>query len=171
LGRRGYQPRRQPLAGGQHGDPIIKIDYHAALCHLRTQSISACSEEPRRWLRFPYGSVDIIFGSGGSGVRVQIAHHCNIIEAPWLVNGAHGASLRRHKGLLSPGSPKALAAWRRHCSRAVSTTVRIKDRLGRDVRKLVNLSHRHGSSHDDSMLPHSGRKHLGESQSPPRFRL
>jgi hypothetical protein len=43
--------------------------------------------------------VDIIFGSGGSGVRVQIAHHCNIIEAPWLVNGGHGASLnRRHKG-------------------------------------------------------------------------
>jgi hypothetical protein len=29
--------------------------------------------------------------------------HCNIIEAPWLVNGGHGASLRHHK----VGSPVA----------------------------------------------------------------
>eukprot|EP01047_Picozoa_sp_COSAG01_P010710 COSAG01_NODE_458_length_16743_cov_124.609208_17_plen_119_part_00 len=24
-------------------------------------------------------------------------HYCNLIEAPWLVNGGHGASLRHHK--------------------------------------------------------------------------
>jgi hypothetical protein len=26
----------------------------------------------------------------------QITHHCHIIEAPWPVNGGHGASLNRH---------------------------------------------------------------------------
>jgi hypothetical protein len=25
-----------------------------------------------------------------------VPHYCNIIEAPWLVNGGHGASLRHH---------------------------------------------------------------------------
>jgi hypothetical protein len=32
-------------------------------------------------------------------------HYCNVIEAPWLVNGGHGASLRlRRRGLSSSGS-------------------------------------------------------------------
>ena len=26
-------------------------------------------------------------------------NYCNVIEAPWLVNGGHGASLRHHKGI------------------------------------------------------------------------
>ena len=27
---------------------------------------------------------------------IIIQHYCNLIEAPWLVNGGHGASLRHH---------------------------------------------------------------------------
>jgi hypothetical protein len=27
---------------------------------------------------------------------VPTPHYCNVIEAPWLVNGGHGASLNRH---------------------------------------------------------------------------
>jgi hypothetical protein len=38
---------------------------------------------------------------GGAGGRVDqalhLVHYCNIIEAPWLVNGGHGASFRHHK--------------------------------------------------------------------------
>jgi hypothetical protein len=31
------------------------------------------------------------------GRVLDVGHHyCNIIEAPWLVNGGHGASLRHH---------------------------------------------------------------------------
>eukprot|EP01047_Picozoa_sp_COSAG01_P077420 COSAG01_NODE_13938_length_1507_cov_1.336627_2_plen_178_part_00 len=32
----------------------------------------------------------------GAGAQIM-GHYCNVIEAPWLVNGRHGASLRHHK--------------------------------------------------------------------------
>jgi hypothetical protein len=30
--------------------------------------------------------------------RRKSCHDCNVIEAPWLVNGGHGATLRHHSG-------------------------------------------------------------------------
>eukprot|EP01047_Picozoa_sp_COSAG01_P030254 COSAG01_NODE_2105_length_8423_cov_6.483409_7_plen_105_part_00 len=40
------------------------------------------------------------------------AAHCNIIEAPWLVNGGHGASLRHHKHCLAAQAELAAARQR-----------------------------------------------------------
>jgi hypothetical protein len=59
-----------------------------------------------KWVKW----VDWVKGVGGAsahrggGARVwrrhldlltRVRHYCNVIEAPWLVNGGHGASLMR----------------------------------------------------------------------------
>eukprot|EP01047_Picozoa_sp_COSAG01_P065534 COSAG01_NODE_8870_length_2631_cov_3.138231_5_plen_161_part_00 len=56
----------------------------------------------------------------------HLVHDCNIIEAPWLVNGGHGASLRHHNDVrlhtrapCTPGRAPAAAGGQRH-SRAQS---------------------------------------------------
>jgi hypothetical protein len=38
-------------------------------------------------------------GRAGPGGRAARCHYCNSFEAPWLVNGGHGASLRHHNHL------------------------------------------------------------------------
>jgi hypothetical protein len=36
-------------------------------------------------------------GSEGCQHTLQITHHGNVVEAPWLVNGGHGASFRHRR--------------------------------------------------------------------------
>jgi hypothetical protein len=45
----------------------------------------------------------------GSVERGGAAVPSNIIEAPWLVNGGHGASLRRHNERTHSSSPGAVS--------------------------------------------------------------
>jgi hypothetical protein len=49
-------------------------------------------------------------GAGAGGPH----HYCNSVEAPWLVNGGHGASLRHHNDLWCRGrwANACLACWR-----------------------------------------------------------
>jgi hypothetical protein len=44
-------------------------------------------------LRGPIGCPPSLSDAGAAHTTVK---YCNIIEAPWLVNGGHGASLRHH---------------------------------------------------------------------------
>jgi hypothetical protein len=54
------------------------------------------------------------------------APHCNIIEAPWLVNGGHGASLRHHNVTSSPWleAPALALAAASGCSRSCTEFAR-----------------------------------------------
>eukprot|EP01047_Picozoa_sp_COSAG01_P015519 COSAG01_NODE_778_length_13681_cov_15.265130_3_plen_97_part_00 len=45
---------------------------------------------------FQYQLTGILLHSLAACQISSQAHYCNIIEAPWLVNGGHGASLRHH---------------------------------------------------------------------------
>eukprot|EP01047_Picozoa_sp_COSAG01_P090049 COSAG01_NODE_21991_length_876_cov_13.550837_1_plen_69_part_00 len=38
--------------------------------------------------------VDLGKGLQGTVVAINFHHYCNLIDAPWLVNGGHGASLK-----------------------------------------------------------------------------
>eukprot|EP01047_Picozoa_sp_COSAG01_P045620 COSAG01_NODE_4218_length_5229_cov_16.645419_7_plen_207_part_00 len=56
---------------------------------LRASNVHLSSKEVQQLFR----DLD----SDGNGAPHRCAdHYCNVIEAPWLVNGGHGASLRHH---------------------------------------------------------------------------
>jgi hypothetical protein len=118
----GYQP---PItgAGGDHG-----IDRHEnwlrSLCVLRfsrPQYISTRTRIDRVHLLSTVGRRSRTHDDetrrnvGESQPRIphHERHHCNVIEAPWLVNGGHGASLRQHQ-MMKYRAPRALQHPPRH---------------------------------------------------------
>jgi hypothetical protein len=53
-----------------------------------------CLPERRLWLARPQGGS--LTQTRASNYPLRVSDDCNIIEAPWLVNGGHGASLSHH---------------------------------------------------------------------------
>jgi hypothetical protein len=65
-----------------------------------TSSVTDVTCRARVWIDWDLPASPIV--NPRTSVTEQVAgNDCNIIEAPWLVHGGHGASLRHHKGIKS----------------------------------------------------------------------
>jgi hypothetical protein len=115
--------RRHGVGGGRHREEAgwsMQEILRAWAAHTRT-----VRDQHRPWWREPRtrfsgvvtleSGAELLAAAGGPGGAEKVpGQDCNIIEAPWLVNGGHGASLRHHNQphLLRGGQPPAAAAVR-----------------------------------------------------------
>jgi hypothetical protein len=100
-----------------------------------THSAAASGSPPppppgRAPLRRATHSMSPLGQNGAPILKVFARQHCNIIEAPWLVNGGHGASFRQRDGD-SPTFPLMSSAVRimmiqRRKRRGISATASVR---------------------------------------------
>jgi hypothetical protein len=78
---------------------------------------------------------------------MELRHYCDIIEAPWLVNGGHGASLRHHKRPAHLGAPRRRRRRRARARRVLAVIHVLVLELQRDAGGAVVGGVEHDERH------------------------
>eukprot|EP01047_Picozoa_sp_COSAG01_P007379 COSAG01_NODE_280_length_19520_cov_9.720406_13_plen_363_part_00 len=88
----------QPAAGQSGGTDVVAPAAHWRAVHALPE---ARRPNARAEMTHPDGPSS---PASSAAASPRVASSCDIIEAPWLVNGGHGASLRHHKGPATAGA-------------------------------------------------------------------